>query len=991
MAKNISSKHLNKKVMDSIAKAKDLEERIKREEKLLEEEIYEMAKYVKVKLSLGLDIFRIQLPDSAFELKKIILTILNKSQRKQSDNIVLRQYLVSYPEFIDTLKLRDNLSDPKELLLKISQHLKKEEIYQDHVIFYNGQLGKTFYLILEGEVSILLPYEFKIKITDKQLFKYMSFLLEHREYDLIRLILNSNSIILNDNDYGENELFIQFKSVIDKALPLHVETEKISSKDYIKRFNFFDEIENKSIFEKIKKIKKEEKKKVNKEKGKDINDNIFNRNEKNNKRNNNSYEKEKKGKKNEDNKKENKKDNNKDKNDKYKSKDVLEEMDKESEESEENEESEEIKENKENGEKKKKKKKNFFYNMEVVFTVWKYFEVVRLSKGKCFGELALQKEGKKRNATIITTQNSVFGILQKDVYQMFIKETMDKARKTNVEILLKSKLFRGCNSEKFENLYFTCFKFMKKYKGDYLFKQGEQRKFIYFIKKGEVQIELFNNCFNIDNILENLGYPDENSEIKDLIKNEKKIELFCNINRKFNVLIFSGDAIGLADHIVSEKNEELIFSGLCVTYCELFALDKKFFDKMMEDKNISNNYIKMIKERKERLCERLLQLRSNIILQHYNLIKENLENKKILEKKLLDNEGNTINKKKEFKKFISQDNKEELGYNSLNINFNDEIINKGSVLKKRFDDNFSRTMMHINPNNRGSQNMNIQNSEKFHKHSNYLNTENFFNKSKKRLSNQNKSHKRSSIKVLDYQEPFLRKNIFQLKQENNKLNDNNIKINIGHMQNEKLIKEISKFSKSFIKSENPTNPITPRYSEKEFKHSSKKPKEIRKYPEKNIFIKKQNNSNNIFTNFGNYKLHKLLLKKSFIYSEIDKIDKIIINNFDKISPLSCKMLINKKKEKRKVFQEINTEPNLVSEGLFIEKNKFSNLKKKDKEKQYILITKKDDKIKKRNNFALPLVSSKSKNNDKNMDNQNIYSKEVNNIFINNKIKSLSKQ
>ena len=93
----------------------------------------------------------------------------------------------------------------------------------------------------------------------------------------------------------------------------------------------------------------------------------------------------------------------------------------------------------------------------------------------------MTKEGKKRNATIITNKNSIFGILHKEAYQAFIKESMDKARKINVEHLLKSKLFREYNSEKFESHYFSCFKLIKKKKGYYLFKQGEKRDFIYFL------------------------------------------------------------------------------------------------------------------------------------------------------------------------------------------------------------------------------------------------------------------------------------------------------------------------------------------------------------------------------------------------------------------------------------------------------------------------------------------------------------------------------
>ena len=91
----------------------ETEQKMKRLEKLFEDEICEIAKYIKIKLSFGVDIFSIQLPDTTIELKKIIYYIFNKLQRTNIDNLILRQYLISYPEFIDTLKLREQISDPK--------------------------------------------------------------------------------------------------------------------------------------------------------------------------------------------------------------------------------------------------------------------------------------------------------------------------------------------------------------------------------------------------------------------------------------------------------------------------------------------------------------------------------------------------------------------------------------------------------------------------------------------------------------------------------------------------------------------------------------------------------------------------------------------------------------------------------------------------------------------------------------------------------------
>ena len=974
MVENLSSKSLIRKMKESAIKNKELESRIKREEKLLDDEIYEMSKYVKTKLALGLDIFRIQLPDSSFDIRKIIFFILNKIQRKQSDNIVLRQYLVSYPEFIDTLKLREQISDPKELLLKISQHLKKEEVFQDKVIFYNGQLGKTFYLILEGEVSVLLPYEYRIKITDKQLFKYMNFLLKHKEHELIRLILESNNIVLNDDDYGENELYIKFKSVVDKALPAHLETEKISSQDYIKRYNFFVDLENKTLFHKIKKIKEEKKEDIKKEEEKE--------------------EKEKKEEKEESKEIEESKDYKNDiKNLKNKfMKKVVNNNKSKSKDKRKNEDKENDKEDNEENNMEKNKKKNFFYNIETIFTVWKYFEVCRLTKGKCFGELALQKDGKKRNATIITTQNSIFGIVQKDVYQMFIKETMDKARKLNVELLLKSKLFKGCNSEKFEAHYFNCFKFMKKYKGEYLFKQGEQRSLIYFIKKGEVQIELFSTCFNIDNIVQNLGYPDENIELKELIKSQKKLEQFCSVNRKFNVLIFSGDAIGLNDHIISDTNEELVFSGLCATYCELFALDNKFFNKILDDKIIRNNFTKMVKERKERLAERLLQLRSNIIIQHYNFIKENSINlNKNFRNNNNENDGNIINKKKEYRKFLSQDMKIDMGTSNINIiNNNDDKV---LISRKKFDINFNKTAAsffgnyNISNNQNNNNNIIIQ-SEKNDKMKNFFNTENNFNKSKTILSYKTKVNKRNSIKVLNVQELISRNVKLKTKEDNLISNDNN-NINIK-IQNKDIKKKISTFSNSFFKNNNHgTTLISPRYSEMNSKNSKKnKINKIKKQYEKtNKFgrKKKSYSINNFedtknFINFGNIKLQKLLLKQSIVYNtEIDKIDKIIINNYEKITPLSCKISINKEKEKEKdkMSNIINKEPNFDIEKIHQRKKKYCYLKDKIKYKNIL----NENKCYKRNNFSLPKLN---KNNYIKTDNQISSQREILNYFNNKK-------
>ena len=798
---------------------KENENKMKRLDNLIEDEIAEIGKYVQLKLSFGINIFSIQLPDTTIDLKKIILYIFNKSQRNPIDNIVLRQYLVSFPEFIDTLRLREQISDPKDLLLKLSQNLKKEEIRQDRVVFYNGQYGKSFYLILEGEVSVLLPVEFKLKLTDKQVFKYMYYLLEHKEYELIRLIFENNRHLLNDFDYRENTLYYKLKSYSERGLPMNVETEKINSKKYIQRYEYFANIEKIQREQATKKVQEEKKtKKNNKERNK-ITNNIFDIFIRENTRKHTfSSEKRFETKRYENDPDE---------------EDII-------------------------------KNQNFFYEEEETFSLFKYFEVIKLTKGKCFGELALTREGKKRNATIITTKDCIFGVLHKESYQAFIKETMDRARKVNVDLLLKCGLFRGFNSERFETNFFSCFKLIKKNKGEYLFKQGDKREFIYFLKKGEIQLELFCNCFYLEKIAHHLGYLDDNYEIKELTKT-KKVAQFCKINRKFKVLILSDEVIGLEDHALYPERTRYAFSGLCSCYCEMFALDFKFFAKIMEEKIIKNNYIPLIKERKRRLGERLTQLKNNVIIQQYNIM---IENTKYNNNAFRDNTmGLSQNSEKNDNikfKTIYQD-KSESKHKTLFINES----NKKMEHKKTICNSKSICIYKNNNNYIGNVDTNNSNNN------NKLNNIKVFDRSSSTKMNKlkyNESPKKTlklkeeiiNIKNTDIIFDKIKKNI----RTNNyistfQFNKNHISFPIlsqNNMKSKKRKEDLNKFIKG-------GNIVI--IKENDQKNSNKK-------------LKRKNNH---YVDFKNNKIPKILLRQSNIFNtEIDKINEIIINNYEKLNP-----------------------------------------------------------------------------------------------------------
>ena len=817
----------------------ETEQKMKRLEKLFEDEICEIAKYIKIKLSFGVDIFSIQLPDTTIELKKIIYYIFNKLQRTNIDNLILRQYLISYPEFIDTLKLREQISDPKELLLKVSQNLRKEEMYQDRVVFYNGQYGKSFYLILEGEVSVLLPYEYKLKLTDKIVLKYMYYLLQLREYELIRLMFENNRHVFNDLDYRENTLYLKLKAYSERGLPNNMDTEKISARDYMQRYEYFSSLEKRQIDEAAKKDLKEKKDKKEQKENFKFRKSYFDVFLRDNLRKRTHIEKKIDAK--------------------YFEND---------------EDDEEVIKN-----------KNYFYNEEAVFSIYKYFEVIKLAKGKCFGELALTKEGKKRNATIITTKNCIFGILQKEAYQAFIKDTMEKARKANVELLLKCQLFKGCNSEKFESHFFSCFKLMKKKKGDYLFKQGDRRDFIYFLKKGEIQLELFDNCFYLETLLNNLGYADENYNLKELIKS-KRLEQFCKIKRKFKILILSDEVIGLEDHTIPPDYMYYSISGLCASYCEMFALDVKFFSKIMDEKIIRNNYASLVKERKLRLAQRLLLLKNNVIMQQYNLFKTNLKyiNRED-EHDLLNGEHKLkINKKYENhelikpKAIINDKTNKQQKNKSMNKREINESEKKNETIKSNiypYQHKKTKKKDGDSPNTSG------------HNYNSQQKLDSPVNLSKYKIKQKLRTPKRSLKLIQEFNNVKI-SNLFI-----NKMKKNNHSNTYG-----------STYTQGFNKKEK-TLPLLNTNLKSEKQRLSLNRFSIKR---DSLFIndeyqeeteKKQKSQNIKYVNFRNFKIPKILLRQSNIFNaEIDKINEIIINNYDKVSPSSYK-------KSKKKFQDLS--------------------------------------------------------------------------------------
>ena len=261
--------------------------------------------------------------------------------------------------------------------------------------------------------------------------------------------------------------------------------------------------------------------------------------------------------------------------------------------------------------------------------LWGYFEVIKLNSGKTFGDVALSKQNINRTATIITTKDTIFGIIDKNSYNLSLMEVQERKRKYNIESLLCQKIFNEINPNLFGKHYFNYFKNLKAKKGDFLFKQGEKSKEIFFIHKGEIEIfcsSTYNGINNIINKLSNNG-NNEDKEILKLIKvNENIKKIYMYDKKLFKIFItFNTEIVGLCDNYLNEY----YFCDAKVISNEVsyFSIEKNLFKKIIyDDAKTEKKYNEYIKHKINFMIFRLIEIKNKKFFCDFDIIKNNKDN-----------------------------------------------------------------------------------------------------------------------------------------------------------------------------------------------------------------------------------------------------------------------------------------------------------------------------------------------------------------------------
>jgi len=133
-----------------------------------------------------------------------IISILQKPQRNYLDNILITSYLSKMDNIIQNI-FQGYQDNNQSMLHNISHLLNYEKIPKNNAIFRYGDDGNKFYIILDGQVEVLIPHIEEKMLNDLDYLLYLINLGKNREISLLK-----SSIELNKNLFPINESFEEY-------------------------------------------------------------------------------------------------------------------------------------------------------------------------------------------------------------------------------------------------------------------------------------------------------------------------------------------------------------------------------------------------------------------------------------------------------------------------------------------------------------------------------------------------------------------------------------------------------------------------------------------------------------------------------------------------------------------------------------------------------------------------------------------------------------
>ena len=482
------------------------------------------------------------------------------------------------------------------IVSKLADKVIVKKYPKNNFIIKMNDIGEDCYFLISGKLSILKPMEYRgIKVTYKEYFIYLKSLIDLNEKDLLLKVLTLNSKFLDISNIDEITRLIKVYFVSTLRLDLD---RKVNGISLIQLENIFKEFNY--TFEDFSINKEKMMKEIEKEKEEDSNINILIKN--------------------------------------YISDNIV-----------------------------VSTEDLFLLDLHNIFniekekkaplvTLYRYEVHMYLPPGSFFGDAALAKINKKRNASIRTEEDCIICSLSNEFYGALIAEENKKLKIIDLQFLCNNFFFNDISSNIFNKYYFPMFKLTEKKKNDIIFNADDELSSVYLLKDGIIKTEISANIKDLMDLIKQIikGLYLKSSTMK--ITLDQLMELRKKYLKDDLIL----ESMGNKDYILSDKQEKKLYNlyfsnGFeCFGILE-FCLNFKFLTTctVVSDKAI-------LMEIKKEDLSRILQNDKEVLPSYYNFVHINAlsltRRLYFLKNNLLNKIANKINENKNFKSIVILNN-----------------------------------------------------------------------------------------------------------------------------------------------------------------------------------------------------------------------------------------------------------------------------------------------------------------------------------------------
>ena len=530
------------------------------------------------------------------ELLQLSLPSFLKTSKQKDikDLILISLYLAQMKKFMklfgDDLKVtKDN--GFYEQLKRISSTIIYQKYNKNRLVIRYGEEGSKFFLLLKGEVQIILPNKKNVYISSKEFKRYLLLLFIYKEFELLRFVIKENKVNQRVGLFNTNYFFFPDENlnnmnnnypIANKNSNNNKNNENIANKNVNSNFNKNKNtrINNNNEEKSINIIKDIQKNNLNilmkfyltedeiafYEKTKD---NVIKEEDDNIKLSPEHYISRLENYSNYNFYKEEDEEGNENK-DKEKNKDE---------------------EDEEEEEKNKKKQKDFRRELLTIktrnflditndddksnFIIYDYKKLIELQTGDMFGDLALSSNNAKRTATIITIDECHFACLTRALYSEFIEKGNERIRTNKINYLCNINILKSFPRFILERKLFNHFAFKTFQKDKYILKTNEINNNIIFLKDGIFEVSFSGQLNDLTDLI-NFYYNQysfimkkkENEDNEDTFTNNIKIMNFQkskvdrlfqkDINEEFSYILFLVNAPSIFGFRQTERKKPKI-------------------------------------------------------------------------------------------------------------------------------------------------------------------------------------------------------------------------------------------------------------------------------------------------------------------------------------------------------------------------------------------------------------------------------------------------